>query len=521
MKILKLYLALFAMVMAVASCSEAWLDNEPTGATLTDEQLDAMPDGIELQTNGLYTLLYLPNGSAHDYFGQRSIDIVCDLLSSDMGIVKQGYGWFEEDATLTTWQSTASRNSYIWAYYYRIIKNCNVLIGKINDLGTLESDPEMQVNCAQALTMRAYAYYGLLTMYGKSLTQLGGDPAVLAETRLCPYYNENSRVDSAVGTSTMDQIALAIENDLTRAIGYFENNGFSRDTKQRADQWVAKSYLAKLYLEVGRYQEAYETAADVCDNSGYTIIPLAEVTDNGFNNIGDNSWLWGIDVDASNRGGLRSFFGQVDVHSYSYAYSGAYKVMDEILGRSLANNTNDVRIGWFDRQWRPVAKFFPVGKKDAYSAADIDRNWLSDDVLMRIEEIYLVAAEAAAWNNDADGARKYLEPLIRERYYVENDGEMTFDQAEIDEITAMDVNALKTRIYYEIRVELWGEGRSLNAYKRLDPVPDRPRGQNHFSVSQGTTTADPVRFQIPLAEQNYNLSIRDEIAQGLLDPNAE
>ena len=270
---------------------------------------------------------------------------------------------------------------------------------------------------------------------------------------------------------------------------------------------------AGIKAEQSRYDEAFDAAADVCDNSGFTIIPLSEVTDNGFNDIEDNSWIWGRNVDANNRGALRSFWGHIDIHTYSYAFSGAYKAIDKELYNKIVNeHPNDVRKGWFseERNLCPIYKFFPVGKKDAYTAAEIDRDWLSDDVLMRIEEMYLVAAESAARNNDVTNARAYLKKLVEQRYST--DGGQTADAAELAKIDAMDISSMldgdNARLYYEWRIELWGEGRSLNVFKRFNPVT-KNRGDNHFSYSQGTRTAEAVVFQIPSAELYYNLNLRD------------
>ena len=109
-----------------------------------------------------------------------------------------------------------------------------------------------------------------------------------------------------------------------------------------------------------------------------------------------------------------------------------------------------------------------------------------------------------------DDFRAYLKKLVEQRYST--DGGQTADAAELAKIDAMDISSMldgdNARLYYEWRIELWGEGRSLNVFKRFNPVT-KNRGDNHFSYSQGTRTAEAVVFQIPSAELYYNLNLRD------------
>ncbi len=510
MKLTKIFLAVSLAVLSFASCSESWLDRDPNGSSMTEEQYFALGSStIEGHVSGLYTILLYPT-SDHSQFGQRSVDMTCDLLSSDMAITARGYGWFETDATLTTYTSGQSRNAYIWSYYYYLIKNTNVLIGRIKATEEFQAGDATYANyMAQAMTMRAYAYFNLFSLYGPSYQQLGESHDQMSALELVPYYNEDSRVDSAVDLSTMQQIYEYIESDLNQAIGYYDAAGNpGRDIKSRANKDVATALLAKLQLEGGYYTDAYNTAKGLIDDGTYTIIPADELTHNGFNDVNDESWIWGVLIDANNRGGLRSFQGQVDVHSYSYAFAGAYKAMDQILYESMP--TTDLRRGWFSdsvtRQHTPDFKFYPSeAKRLAYTQEEIDRDWLSDDVLMRIEEMYLVAAEAATRAGDVPSAKAILEPLINQRY--------SDPTAKMAEINAMDMMALLDEIYYQWRVELWGEGRSLAVFKRFQPSETKERGSNHFSYSQ-TREASPVSFQLPLGETEYNPNLEDYYSDG-------
>lgn len=503
MKMMKIFLAVGLAILSFASCSESWLFREPNGSTLTNEQYyDLGGTTIEGHVSGLYTILLFPGDA--DQFGQKTVDIVCDLLSSDMAITTRSYGWFETDATMVVWQSSMGRNSYFWQYYYYLIKNCNVLIERIKSTEEFADGNDSYKNYyAQALTMRAYAYYNLMSLYGPSFQQMGSNKDEMAQRSLVPYYNEVSRVDSAVGLSSVADVFGYAESDLRQAIAYFDESGnIARDIKSRVNIDVAKGLLAKLLLEGGEFEDAYMTAKDFIDEGNYTIIPKDELLYNGFNDVSDESWIWGVMVDVNNRGGLRSFQGHVDVHSYSYAYSGGYKAIDQLLYDAIP--AEDLRKGWFSNehtgQLTPDYKFYAANKREAYDANSIDRDWTSDDVLLRIEEIYLVGAEAATRANKLPEARELLGYLIDQRYSNAEDKKA--------EVGAMSQTELLDEIYYQWRVELWGEGRSLAVFKRFQPQGTKDRGSNHFSKDQ-YKTASPVIFQLPLVETQYNPNLQD------------
>ena len=91
MKSIKIFAISLVALFGLSGCAASWLDQEMTGSALTQEEYNKMNDAELGSVRGLYGFLY-SYGGAHDYFGQKSIDIATDLMSSDLAMPSRGYG---------------------------------------------------------------------------------------------------------------------------------------------------------------------------------------------------------------------------------------------------------------------------------------------------------------------------------------------------------------------------------------------------------------------------------------------
>lgn len=540
-------IALFTVTLTMVSCSESFLDQPPYGSVITQEQYEKLDGALEGSMRGIYSMMYAV--SDHDLFGKRSIDLSTDMLSGDIALTAYSYGWYHTDES---GQTAIGRTSYVWSYYYGILRNINKVLNMVSaqsditkrvaefglpntyneksekyynivDGDTLATytllEAELAGYYAQALAMRGYCYSNLINLYAPTNIQLGG--AWESEV-VCPIYNENN-LEEAQPVAVLKDVYQQVENDLTLAISYFdafaETN--TRTTKLSVDGNVARAILAYSYLNKAvptlpagpsNFEKALKYAKEVIDSQEYKIISNANVLTTGFNDVSDNSWMWGQDVITETAGGLASFFGQVDIHSYSYAWAGDTKVIDQILYDSIP--AFDVRKKWFnDGKKNPTFKLCPDGKffsaKNPTSTKneDLDREWLSDNVFMRIESMYLIAAEASYRLQDYTGAIDYLRAITDQRV----DTAATAATAYAEYIAKLDASNLLAQIEYNWRVEMWGEGYALQTFRRLSPetekgVDGRKRGGNH-AVNAGTAmkaSADQFTFPIPSSETSYN-----------------
>ena len=535
------------LALAITSCSESFLDQPPYGSTLTQAQYEQLRNTLEASIRGTYTMMYAV--SDHDLFGQRGIDLATDLLSGDIALTAYTYGWFYNDES---GQTAAARTSYVWSYYYGILRNINKVINTANRQSDINAriaqyglpnvynekaekyytidgtdtlatytlqEADIAGYYAQALTMRAYCYSNLIKLYAPTNSQLRG---AWEDEVVCPIYNENN-LEEAQPVATLKEAYSQVENDLTLAISYFDalESTYTRASKLSVDGNVARGLLAYSYLNKavpslpsGRtnYQNALKYAKEVIDKGDFKIIPNANVLTTGFNDVSDNSWMWGQDVVTETAGGLASFFGQVDIHSYSYAWAGDTKVIDENLYKEIP--TFDIRQKWFNDgsknitfKYCPDGKFFSAKNPTSTLDKDIDREWLSDNVFMRIESMYLIAAEASYRLQNYDSAIVYLCSITDQR--VDTTATAAAEYATY--VAGLNATNLLAQIEYNWRVEMWGEGYGLQTFRRLSPetvndVDGRKRGGNHASDAGAAmdATASKFTFQIPSSETSYN-----------------
>ncbi len=492
-------IVVLVLTLSVSSCADDILDNsgvagnsQPT-RLLTSAQLEQASDinvGIPVSfVGGMYAqMIQVETGgtTGHDDFGHKSYDVFSDMLSSDMALSVSSYGWYR--ASITEYQSgndfTFTDNRQVWRYYYRIVRSANTVI---QNLGGNDVVPENDTNkfaMGQAKAMRAHSYFYLTQFYQREYNS--GEP-------ILPMYLEP--INTNIAKNTAGEIYDQMEADLTDAIDLLE--GFNRTAKNEVNQDVARMVLAwVLGAKGGRDADVAALTQAVIDGGNYTMQGPSDVT-NCFCDVNDPSWMWGIDITENNGLGLVSWWGQVDAYSYSYAWAGDYKAIDSDLFAAIP--ANDVRkVQFLDnpssgRHLQPLLKFYASDQIGGTS-----QTVTADYVYMRVEEAYLLNAEANARAGAEGPARESLKALVSQRVP---------DASYIDGLSGQ---ALQDEIYLQTRIELWGEGKSYLAMKRNKATT--MRGANHLSFVGVPIPYNDERmqFEIPQDEIQNNPFISDQ-----------
>ncbi len=519
MKTTKISLVALALLGCVA-CSDGFLSQYPDGSSLTQEQYESLEDLLQGTALGVYSNFYAYGGS-HDIFGERAIDMYGDLLCGDMAMAD--LNWFYEDEIGNSW---SARSGYLWSYYYGIIRSCNLAINAMETQGEAiipqEGDvlDDKQITqgfyYGQVLALRGYAYASLAQYFIDIPDTYNGLVDYETEEAV-PVYDENyTRIDEVIGAplSTAAEVYVRATEDLRLAIQYLDAYrpyiDRSTTTKIEMNADVARGVLAYTYLNWGDHnEEALRYADELIQTGNYQIVPKSNYLGNGFNDVNDNSWVWGNAVTMENRVGLPSFFGQVDIHTYSYAWAGSVKGIDQVLYDEVTAMKWDGRKHWWrsgkDRQYpyAPDGKFYSAQARYTTAATKIDRDWLSDDVYMRIETAYLIASEACLYLGKNDSAVAYMDAIMKERI---DTAAVAQGQYETYKSTLTTTDAIKNALIYNWRVELWGEGYGLQTFRRLDQ--QRSLGDNHYSRGKSDISVfkDSYRytFILPSSETRYN-----------------
>lgn len=485
----------FIAALSLVGCGQDYLDADLTENVDSGKIEDIVakdPAALNALLSGIYTTMYKTGTGGtdldHDDYGQKGYDVYTDMLSSDMVLAGTTYGWY---SSLVRYQSTVNfadnANYKPWRYYYRIILSSNQIVDAFGGNDAVLANNDAKHIMGQAKAMRAYAYFYLAQLFQK-----GYDP----EELILPIYTDAKSPN--VAKSKASDVYNLIIKDLTEAIVLLET--FNRADKSSVNKAVAQGLLAYTYAAQGNYAKVAEVTSAVISTGNYPLTTLSQSaakigangqvlnSDSGFNDVNTPSWMWGVDLKIANDLDLVSWWGQIDVYSYSYAWAGDPKVIDEGLYDKIG--ANDVRKSQFDLNVEdfegnlmPSNKFFDPGREIGGQ-----RTIITDYIYMRIDEMYMLNAEAKAKLGDDAGARARLKEVLSLR---------NVDVAYLDGLSG---TSLQNEIYLQTRIEFWGEGKSYLAMKRNKATITR--GANHLFLVGENIPYNDVRltFKIPQAE---------------------
>ena len=510
------------ILAASVSCSH--MDElTPQGGIVLAEQVQkvnsVIPSRADASFNGMYTRLGAPGsvfgGTRPDDWGFLMIGFSNDIEAADVVLANSGYNWFSACGNLTS-RNADYANPYVrYAAPYNEIAAANEVLKAYT---YSSEDKEVRYKIAQARAVRAFAYLNLAPYFQFGYAAGASDlPCVPLVTETTTNFTENPR-------ATVAEIYTLIIEDLTFAIENLE--GYVRSDKSRIDRQVAYGLRARAYLNMEEWSLAAADAAKAA--AGYVPASLEEVSKPFLYDIGEHNWIWGYDMRsdialanpyATSSSWLRSFSGD----GYAAACQ-VYACINSLLYDKIP--VTDVRKGWWvdaslksplleDVTWNGVSgpavagleidnvkmAFLPYTnvKFGMYQVGGTtnDEDW----PFMRVEEMILIQAEGLAKSGKTAEAKVLLENFVQ-----------TYRDPSYS-VTASG-RSLEDEIWFQRRIELWGEGFSNSDTRRLN----KPLVRFHKGVQSNVPEA--FRFNMPAddgwwlmrftsAEKNTNLAIVD------------
>jgi hypothetical protein len=495
-------LSLIGIAILAVSCEEDFLETYPT-ASLSQEQVSEAvavnPDAAAGTLLGIYENLYRIGsggvGGQEDY-GIKTQDIQLDILSGDMAHLGKSYNRQTQISELTATINPDSNYNYIpWRFLYRVINLSNLVIdGLGGDSADLTTDVQKHT-MGQARALRGWAYYWLANLFVDDIANLSA-PAV-------PIYTSADQLEQP--KSSVQAVFNQALSDLLAAETLLE--GFSRTNKIEMNQDIVRGLLAYTYGALNDWSKTEEYAQKVV-TAGYPIMTAEEVaymgpedTIGGFNDVNSHPGIiWGIDITAQNElYSLGTWWGWMDYHSYSYAAVGNYKGMDATLHSQMRED--DIRQNQFPYGLLiPAGKFYYKGAQEkgfaGFSGPQLNVD--SDAHFMRVSEMYLLHAEAAAENGNEAAAKASLKALLDER---------VADSSYIDALSGQD---LIDEVVLQTRLELFAEGKAYFLMKRRRMTKTRGANWLDYAGESFNHNDDRLTYEIPQSEILFNPNISDQ-----------
>ncbi len=477
MKIKKIILSFMVLSFMVSSCEKDFLETAPTDALSAGVMFDSYA-GAQLALNGMYAKMFyygtqggrLGHHGA-GYFG-NVLDI--DLMGEDMARWDRGYGWY---TATYGWISHRTPDGGVnggrWSFFYELINNANIILFYADEIDDATAGEIANVK-AQALVMRALCYHWVVQKHAKPYHTGVDNPGV-------PIYTEPTQEGHP--RASVGEVYDRITQDLEDAITYF-----NATADPMAQRHISHSTLAVAYglqARVALTMHDFGTAISAADNaianapgSLFTPADFASNPDQLFNNASASEWFWGFVINEEQTPYYASFISHMDARYMSYASLGGQVMLNHELYDAMT--PTDVRRGLWVSPEEAVEgdDYLMAYNNKKFLATDISAPMASDLHVMRLAEMYLIKAEAAARSGDDGTAQSALNDLVSNR-------DPAFDG------TTNTGDALIEEIMFHRRIELWGEGFRYFDLKRTDTPLRRTAAQGHAMGLANIHNVDP------------------------------
>ena len=289
----------------------------------------------------------------------------------------QGYGDRSEfySYTLTPLNNEVTS---LWQFPYQAMYQVNDVLNGITNNAKLSASFVKQITGEMEVT-RAFYYFNMVNLFGSV-------PLVTSTD-----YVANAQLPRASANAVYAQILTDLNDAVKKLPAAYPSSGHVRP-----NLYTAMALLARVHLYQGQWQAAYNEADSVITKGGFSL-------ETDLNNVfldGSQEAIWQVPI--LNPDGTGSA-DAVNFIPYSNSQTPSYVVTDSLISQF---ETGDQRLAnWVGTSIVPVSSqpddtlYYPAKYKD-YSPTTP----ATDYMMLRLGEVYLIRAEAAAELNNLTGA---------------------------------------------------------------------------------------------------------------------
>jgi len=446
------------LFLSLASCEKSFLELKPP-TSLTPEFALATEADLQVALRGAYAGL-----KSTALYG-RSLPVLGDMMADNTyqsALNTNRYTSFN----LYNYLVTDGDVSGLWNASYSVILRANNIINS-----PIPDNANIQQIKGEAYAIRALAYFNLVRYFASPYTV---DPSKLGVPVITTY-----QADLKPERAKIADVYGLINKDLDKA--YTLMTKFTNSSQ--FSKYSAKALQAKVYLTMGDKTNAKTAALDVITNSGFTAITSAAHTGYwaGVAPRTDKvETLLEISFDAVANNAF-------DALSYIYLQSGNYG--DMLCSTELYDlyETADIRKSLYATGTRGGLASVFVNKYTSFTGDH------SDTKVIRMSEMYLIAAEASYPSNTAD-ALKYVNEVTSRRgakaiassgsalledIITERRKELAFEGERYLDMQRLQRNIARSKNYPASALSI-----EFSNYRRIMPIPQGELDANPNIKSQ-------------------------------------
>jgi hypothetical protein len=421
MKVSKFVYTITAMISLTLTACKKWLD-APAPLQVDQRTLFSNEQGFKDVLNGVY----LQMGSRDMYGRDMSYGLLSVLGRSYDTTITSAIGNLYYQGAQYRFQDDSVRSvmKRIWEQSYNSIGNINNLLDNLESHKSVFTGNNFNTIMGEALGLRAFLHFELLRLFAPSPAVAGLNvPAIPYLTRFSPY---------AVPASTIGSVLDACITDLKISENLLNESDLNTS---HFTIWATRGLLARVYLYKGDLTNASLYAKGLINSGRF---PLAA----------NNSDLM---FTKEHLFSLSTF--QTDIlNSYKTVLNTS-----KPLGFTTANQTALFVTGsGATGDWRKafVDPLTGVALGNTISPRKFYGNTNTTTPLIRVTEMYYIAAECAGSNNDMAQATDLLDSV---RWHRNVNKDLT---------PTISSDSLTTEIRKEYQKEFLGEGQMFFYYKR-------------------------------------------------------
>ena len=363
------YSSLLVVVVALltTSCKKAFLDVTPPTSVTPSVALSTVGD-VKNALFGAYSSLRSVN-----YLGRSTVmlgDIMADNAYQHTTNTNRYTTYNAYTYTVTDGDALA-----IWTACYATILRCNNII----NVNLQPVTATLNQYKGEAYAIRALSYLTLVRYYARPYTDDSTGYGVPIVTSYNAY--------ATPGRSKINEVYALINSDLYNAYNLMT----SYSNSAQFSKYAAKALQARVFLNMGKLVDAKAAAVDVITNGGFSALSASGHTSYWANSSYRTDKLETIFEVSSDAVSNLAF----DALSYLYSQSGNYGdyvVTTGTNGLYPLFTTGDVRLVIYPNIPRPKPAGAAIPCVEKYPVITGD---LSDTKVLRLSEMYLIAAEAS------------------------------------------------------------------------------------------------------------------------------
>ena len=396
----------------------------------------------------MHTAGWTTTGNTHQCFGISAYNLMAEVMGDDMIMGAQGSGWFWFDAAYNVKQrytSSSWRSNDLWTAYYTWIANANYLLEACQSMSATTAKKNYVMG--QAYAIRAYSYFMLAQTFARTYKGHENDPCVPLFTGT--VWNNSTAADR----STVAQVYAQIDADIDQAVNLL--NGTTQQNPEHIGYAVAQGLKSRIALVKEDWAAAYNSAVAAINASDKSIQDVPTFI--GVNDVTAGNVMWGVDIPNDEVGMYASLWTHM---SSTLAYGQRAPKMISLWLYNKMSDTDTRRAWWKTNDTGYGPEGYVQQKFDVVPGTE----WDGDYIWMRVEEMFLNAAEAACRRGLTTTAKSYLTRLMSKR---DPNYSCTKTGTELGALTTDETGSLLEEILIQRRIELWGEDGRIYTIRRL------------------------------------------------------